>query len=356
MTARRVAWLLGAGLVVIAFAIWLSSRRHLERATMAGDPVLPGLTQSVNTVTQLQLTKGDGTKATIQKSGDAWSVSERSWPADVGKVRKLLLALGALNVVEEKTRLPANYPQLGVEDVTSPKASGTRVEVVTPTHTWALIVGKSSSAKSGYVRVAGAEQSLLAAPLLSVDADPKSWLENALIDLPVERVKQVDVKPAQGPAFSAARAKKEDAHFTVTPLPKGHELSGPGAADAIPAALAALTLDDVHKGTAPPDAHLVHSLFRGFDGLEVDVAGRKDGTRSLIAINAHGSGKDTQTEADKLNARLGGWEFDVPEYKYAALFTPLDELLKKPPEAAKQAASPGATKSKSPKAPAAAPH
>ena len=356
MNARRAAWLLGAGLVVIAFAIWLSSRRHLERATMSGDPVLPGLTQSVNSVTQLQLAKGDGTKATIQKSGDAWSVSERSWPADVGKVRKLLLGLGALNVVEEKTRLAANYPQLGVEDVTAPKAAGTRVEVVTPKHTWALIVGKSSSAKSGYVRVAGAEQSLLAAPLLSVDADPKSWLQSALIDLPLERVKQVDVKPAQGAAYSAARAKKEDAHFTVSPLPKGRELNGPGAADALPAALAGLTLDDVHKGAPPADAHLAHTLFHSFDGLEVDVAGRKEGTRSLIMLSARGTGS-TQAEADKLNARLGGWEFDIPEYKYAALFTPLDELLKKLPEPAKPAAPGAAMKSKPPKAPAAAaPH
>ena len=35
MTPRRVAILLGAGVVVIAFAIWLSSKRHLDRATMA---------------------------------------------------------------------------------------------------------------------------------------------------------------------------------------------------------------------------------------------------------------------------------------------------------------------------------
>jgi hypothetical protein len=33
MNARRVAWLLLAGALVIAFAIWLSSPRHLGRAT-----------------------------------------------------------------------------------------------------------------------------------------------------------------------------------------------------------------------------------------------------------------------------------------------------------------------------------
>ena len=132
MTARRVAWLLVAGALVIGFAIWLSSLRHLERATLAGDLVLPGLERGVNTVTQVNLRQGDGTHTTLSRQGTDWIVGERGWPADRGKVRKLLLDLGALNVVEEKTRLPANYAQLGVEDVSSPKASGTRVEVHSP--------------------------------------------------------------------------------------------------------------------------------------------------------------------------------------------------------------------------------
>src|SRR5439155_3165059 len=112
------------------------SQRHLERATLAGDLVLPELEHHVNAVTQVGLGKGDGTHTTLKKDGAGWSVGERGWPADPGKVRKLLLDLGALNIVEEKTRLPANYPQLGVQDVSSPKATGTRIEVITPGRIW----------------------------------------------------------------------------------------------------------------------------------------------------------------------------------------------------------------------------
>jgi len=349
VSARRVAWLLAAGVMVIAVAIWLSSQRHLERATLAGDLVLPGLEPSVNAVTQVVLRKGDGTQATIKRNNTSWSVGERGWPADVSKVRKLLLALGALNVVEEKTRLAANYPSLGVEDVTSPKAAGTRVDVSAPGRTWTLIVGKSSNAKSGYVRVASAAQSLLAAPLLAVDADPKSWLEHSLVDIAGERVRQVEEHPAPGAAFSVSRAKKDDAHFGVSPLPKGRELNGPGAADGIPAALSALTLDDAHKVSGPSDPHAARAVFHTFDGLELEVSGRKDGTRSLISLNARGNTAEAHTEADKINARVGGWEFDVPEYRYTAIFTPLEELMKKPPEPPAKPSA--AAKSKAPQAP-----
>lgn len=337
MSARRVAWLLAAGLAVVAFAIWLSSRRHLERDLAAGALVLPGLEHSVNTVTTVTLRKGDDTRATLRKDGSSgWSVGERAWPADVGKVRKLLLNLGALNIVEEKTRLPANYPELGVEDVTSPKATGTRIEVAAPAQSWALIVGKSSGAKSGYVRVANAPQSLLAAPLLTVDADPKVWLDHGLVDLSVERVRAVEEHPADGPAYTATREKKEQTNFSVQPLPKGRQLSSAGAADGMGAALSGLTLDDVRKAPAGSDAPRSRAVFRTFDGLEVELDGRKDGTHSLVTLNARSTAQATAAEAEKLETRFQGWEFEIPDYKYNAIFTPLEQLLQPLPAPAKK--------------------
>lgn len=336
MSARRVAWLLAAGIAVIAFAIWLSSLRHLERATLSGDLVLPGLEHGVNAVTEVRLKRGDGTATTLKKGDGGWTVAERDWPADVGKVRKLLLDLGALNVVEEKTRLPANYPALGVEDVASAKASGTAVTVVSATRTWELIVGKASGAKSGYVRVANAPASFLAAPLVTLEADPKGWLARSLLDLPTERVREIEVHPADGAAFTASRQKTDDAHFTVTPLPKGRELSGPGAADSLGAALSGLTLEDVAKAAASAATRAARATFRTFDGLEIEASGRKDGARALLTLQARAATPAAGEEAQKLQARLSGWEFEVPDYKYAAIFPPVTELLKPLPEPAKK--------------------
>jgi hypothetical protein len=327
-----VALLLACGLVLIAFAIWLSSRRHLEHAMLAGDLVLPGLVQSVNTVTEVDLRRGDGTHTSLKRASVGWVVGERDWAAEPGKVRKLLLDLGALNVVEEKTRLPANYPQLGVEDVSTPKATGTQIDVVTPARTFALIVGKTSSGKSGFVRVAGAAPTLLAAPLLTPDADPKSWLERSLVDVPQTRIRQVDEKPATGPSFSATRDKKEQPDFTVAPLPKGRLLTSAGAADSIASALSGLTLEDVQKTAASADAKAARAVFRTFDGLELEVTGRKDGSRSLITLAARATAKDADAEAHALNTRLAGWEFEIPEYKYGAIFRTLDDLLQPKPE------------------------
>jgi hypothetical protein len=278
----------------------------------------------------------------LKKGASDWTVGERGYPADSGKVRKLLLDLASLNVVEEKTRTPANFPQLGVEDVNSPKATGTKVDAVAPEKTYSLIVGKSSSAKSGYVRVAGSEQSLLAAPALTVDADPKRWLDRSLIDIAQDRVKDFTIKPADGPGYSASRPGKDQQDFAVTGIPKGRELSNPTAADPTAGALMGLMLDDAQHApaTAPDPKTISHATFHTFDGLAVEVNGRKDGARTLISLAASSTDKATEAQAQALAARAQGWEFEIPSYKYDSLFRPLEDLLKKVEPPAKKTKSP----------------
>jgi Domain of unknown function (DUF4340) len=335
MTPRRVFILLIASVLVIVLAVWLSSNRHTARPTLAGDPVLQGLDKgAVNSVTEIRLSKGDGTRTTLKKGTTDWSVAERDYPADSGKVRKLLLDLAALNVVEEKTSTPENYPTLGVEDTNSAKATGTRVEAVTSRKTYSLIVGKTSGAKSGYVRVVNAPQSLLAAPLLTVDADPRRWLDHTLIDIPQDRIKEIAVKPAEGLGYTATRANKDQSDFTVAEVPKGRKLSSPAAADPIAGSLAGVSLDDVQHAPPAPPAGVSHAVFSTFDGLKIDVAGRKEGTKTLVSLTPASTTPATEAEAKTLDARLKGWEFEIPSYKYDGMFRPLEDLLEKPPEPA----------------------
>jgi hypothetical protein len=331
MTPRRVLLLLIAGVIVIAGSLWLASQRHLEKATLAGDLVLPGLQKSLNDVTEIHLRKGDGTRTTLKKSATDWVVAERDFPADSGRVRKLLLDLGALNVVEEKTRSRELYPQLGVEDSDSPKAASTLVEVITPAKTFAVIVGKPAQGKTGFVRVAHTEPSLLAQPLISVDADPRRWIDRNVVDVGEQRVKEALVEPAAGAAYTATRDSAQQTDYKVTPIPKGRELSSSSAANDVSGAFAALQADDVRRRTptAAPAAKSDHAVFRTFNGLELDVTGLAEGEHHFIALLARSTAKDAQAEADALNKRFQGWQIEIPAYKYQAMFRPLEDLLKK---------------------------
>lgn len=361
MNQRKVLMLLAAGLVVIAIALWVSSQRHLERSVDGGQPVLADLRKSLNAVSEVRLIKGDGARTTLKKRESDWVVVERGFPADPGRVRKLLLDLSDMKVIEEKTRDPANYSKLGVEDVTAANATSTKVEIVEGQKTVGLIVGKPSGTKSSYVRVPGKDQSLLASPLVSVDADPKQWLDRTVIDLQQDRVKEVAVTPASGPAYSVTRPSKDQADFTIANLPKGRQLSNTAAANPIAGSLHALSLDDVRKagaeGATPPAAAAVPTVakstdtkpgdnkpssaratFTTFDGLTLNVTGRKAGEQHFVTFDAQSTAKETEAEAKKINTRGAGWEFEIPAYKYDAIFRPLEDSLAKVDEPAKKGA------------------
>ena len=177
-----------------------------------------------------------------KKRAEDWAVGEREYAADSGKVRKLLLDLGALQVVEEKTSDPANYSRIGVEDVSSPQATGTQhrsrdaEEGVHP---------HRRQARGHEVRrtcaLPARRRAALASPQITPDADPKRWLERAVTDIPESRVKDVAVAPASGPAYTVSREKKEQTDFTVSNVPKGRELSSPGAGNPVAGDLTTLT-------------------------------------------------------------------------------------------------------------------
>jgi hypothetical protein len=328
MTGRRVGALLAAAVVVIALGLWASSRKIQDAQTGAGAPVITGLKAQINDVSEVRISRGDGSKATLRKGPTNWVVAEREYPADSGKVRKLLLDLSELAVVEAKTSDPEKYSQLGVEDVTTPTAGGTRVELVTPEKVHGVIIGKASGMKSAYVRATDAKQSMLATPQVMLDADPQRWLDTTLLDIADSRIREVEVTPASGPSYKISRENKDQADFTFTGVPKGRELSSPGAASGVSRELAGLTLTDVRKVSAPAPGAAPKAVFRTFDGLEIQLQGQQDGERRYVAVTSQSTAKETADEATKLAARTRDWQFEIPNYKYDGMFKPLEELLK----------------------------
>ncbi len=389
MNPRRILILLAVAVVVVGAALWLANSRA-PASTEAGAKVLPALSGSINSVTELHVVTAGGKEAvTLKRDERNWRVAERDgYPADSAKLRKLLIALGDLATIEEKTADPESYARLGVEDPAREGAASVRVDLVGLEKPASLVVGKSAGGDSSYVRVADATTSLQAKPMLSVERDPRQWLERAIVDVGQDRVQSVRISPANGKPYEIARENRHEANFAATNLPKGKSLSSPSAANHIAGALASLSLDDVHRAPTADDAAAAEwtkgvdsADFTLFDGTTLRVTGRKDGDKHLIrvattfdeerhrhfaeptppaetappigaaattapaAVAAADAAKttvatpaespaETLAEARKAattaGARVEGWVYEIPAYKYETLFQPLDDLLSKP--------------------------
>ena len=366
--------LLILGVVAAALLIagvFLSRHRASQQADLGGGAVFPDLEKSLAEVQEIRLSKGDGSRTTLRKDAANWLVDERHYPADAQRVRELALGLARLRLVERKTADPANYARLGVEDP-SPTATSTLVEVIAGKQSWKLLVGKGADGRAVYARRPGEAASFLATPLVTADPDPKRWIDRLIVDLAGSKVHEVSAKVGDGPAYLLTRAKPGDNDLVLSPVARGRTPVSAMALGGQTEALASFNFDDL-RAPAQPATRVDTVTYRTFDGQVITFRGHREGDKAYVTVSAQRdaelatkfsppaptpatpapalappppageaianapapaterpAAEDRTTE--RLEARAKDVEFEIPVYKYEAIFRPYEELLEKPAE------------------------
>ena len=361
MSRQRFVQLLIAAVVAISIALFLNARRN-QSAETAGLPVFPGLAADLGAVTAVSLQKGGATPSvTLHKSGDIWTVAERAdYPADLSKLRKLLLSLGDAKIIEEKTSDPQRFASIGVDEPAT-GAGGVEVTVTTPKDKRALIVGKSVGG-GNFVRRPGQLKTYSVEPGISADADAHYWIEAHLLSVDSAQIQELDVKPIGSPAYAIHRVKPADAAtkpadtaakaadtsaasaaatppaptpepakdtFTLDGTPAGRKPLESAALGAATNTLSALNADDVAPASSIDFAQASQATITLTDGSVLTLTGTVVGDKHWIQVT---SSKDTA-----LSAKTAGRAFDIAPYRYDGIFKPLEQMLvPKPAPATKQ--------------------
>jgi hypothetical protein len=362
MTSRRLLILIVVAVVAIAAGVWLAGRQGSSGSTTGTSELYPKLKEQMNSLSAVNIYKaGDARVVELKRQGETFTVSERdNYPADEGKVRRLLGAIADAKVYEEKTSNPEQYATLGVEDTKGSGATSLRVELIGPQQPVNLIVGKpGAGAKSHYVRRAGEPQSWLINQTLDISPTPDAWLRKDVIDVSADRMQSATVETKGAKPYTAAKATRADSNFAVQGLPKGKSLSAPTAANSVAMALTGLSLADVRAASGfqstPPAAK---ATFRTFDGLIVEMDGWVRDQKHYVALRPsfdaaqaerfkvstapaeekkdekaaeppQPAAPSVEEDAKKIAAKVNGWVYEIPDYKYEALFKPADQLISK---------------------------
>jgi Domain of unknown function (DUF4340) len=321
MSRQRLIVLFVAALVAISGAMYLSAQRNLARDPR-GAPLLPSLANELNTVTALSVRKGSPTPTvTVHKQGDNWTVVQRAdYPADVSKVRKLLLALSDTRILEEKTSDPARYSIIGVEDPSTPEAAGAEIDWTAQDGSHGVIVGKPVG-EGNFVRRSGEKASYSVAPRISFEAEPKFWIDGRLPDVKVEDIQSIAVTPAAGPSYSI---RKSGDRFTLDAVPKGRDAADPKFLAPSASTFSGLSADDVAAAGDIDFSQASTAAIALADGDVVTLTGAAIGDKHWLKI--------ASAKHAELNAKTEGRAYQIAGYRYDSIFKPLDQMLvPKPP-------------------------
>jgi len=343
MSRQRFIALIVAAALAISGALYLSAQRNLQRGTH-GTALVPALAGELDTVTALSVRRGSAAPTvTMHEKDGRWTVAERGdYPADVAKVRKLLLALIDAKVVEEKTSNPANFPVIGVEDPSSPTATGAEISVTARDGKHAVIIGKPVGG-GNFARLSGDNLSYSIEPGISVETEPRFWIDSRLLDVALGGIRSIEVKPAAGPAYTVHRmaaastnsgaaapansaaagaspaASKSDDNFALDGVPPGRKAADSVQLAPSPTAFSGLTADDVTRVGDIDFSKATVATVTLSDGNAITMTGATVGDKHWVQLKAS---KDAA-----LDAKTAGRAFDIAGYRFDAIFRPLEQLL-----------------------------
>ena len=316
-TVRNIGIVLFA-VIAILIGIEFSS---IDRDNTTGRALIPGLEADINAVDRLTISR-DGEEQTIANDGSGWRVLSRDYPADVAKLREVLLTFAHASVLEEKTSNPERYALLSVQDPGEGSESiGVTIAGGDMNHS--LIVGKQNQTSYRYVRIEGEATSLLIDRNPEIPEDATGWLDTELVDVATADVREVVISHADGEVLRVARPDAETMDFTATDIPEGRALSYPTVANSIGGALNDLRLEDVR--TASGGEAVTTVGFTTFDDRAIDVSVFADGEARWVAL-----------AGDGIDAPLVGREFRIPEFRANQLTRRWEDILEALPEAVEE--------------------
>jgi hypothetical protein len=258
-------------------------------------------------------------------------------------------------IIEEKTSNPASYPVIGVEDPLKPEAGGAEVSVSVADGKHAVIVGKSSP-EGSYVRRAGEDKSYSVAPAISVDAEPRFWIDTKLLDLKTADIQKVDMKFSGSPSYMIHRAAPPPAaapvpvhapapapatpptpeapaapapaspptppppaDFTLDGVPAGRKAGDPRTLAPSPTTYGNLTIDDVAQADNIDFSKASVATLTLANGNVVTITGAVIGEKHWVKVSA--------TQDAALTAKATGRAYEISNFRYDAIFRPLEQLL-----------------------------
>ncbi len=366
--------LLGALLVAVILGgmAWKISTDKAPQTEVTRTALYAGLLDKLNDVSRVELLSAK-TQTTLKRQGEQWTVANRdNFPAEPAAVKRLLLGLADLQIVEAKTSLPDNYGRIGVaepgngSDSLQVELYGAKDERLV-----AVIVGharESGQQSQRYVRRAGEPQSYLVNGKIDGTSDPITWLDARIVDVDTARVRSVEIVPSEGAAVVLVKHKPKDNFFELHNLPAGKVQRSKALVSSLGALLLDLRFNGVAAGARFADAKpMRQTTVQTFDGLRARIdefaADGKTYARfdfaydaSLVQADATTDTASPETsepppvpgtepaapaiaatpketveqEAARLNARTAGWIYELPDYKQRLLAKRLDDLVQAP--------------------------
>lgn len=382
MKVKNLA-ILGFVTIAISLVIPLSQTQKPTSILQSGTALFPKLLSQLNQVEAVEIVHKKQ-QINLVKGIDYWGIKERNgYPIVADKLRKTLLGIAEITILEPKTKKTERYAHLDLQEVYAENANSTQIKLIgANTSILAdILIGKTKSSRNAtakaalYVRKPGDPQSWLVAGQVPLHNEIKDWLKTTLLELDDKRIHKVSLDFPGVESFGIHKPKLEDTDYQLNTLLATESIDSQYTVNQIASTWSRLSFDDVHAKSdittaAKPD---FSATMETFDGLRIVMHAFKYNNKTLASLAAEfaapsvtnpeiknatvQSDKPAETsplaidtpvvkpastkektsvnveqEAKKLSTSWNNWFFDITTSQLDAIRKHRSELLEKPKE------------------------
>ena len=383
MKAKTVVIIMGLIVLFIAGTLFLT-KKSMVQDSASGSLVFPDLMAQVNEVTQILVSANSGSM-TISREEEIWKVKEKSgYRADMEKVRKTVIGLAELKIIEPKTKTPELHEKLGLRDIEEEGSVSTNISLKREDGTAIaeILVGNRRPSKGAagkeefYIRKPNDPQTWLALGNLLVERLPEEWLDKTILDLPAKRVHRVQITHPDKSVLTLVKEKTEGTDFTIVGMPRKMKVKSQFTVNNIATTLGGLALDGVQPATEQSldESKIVKAVLETVDGLQATVLLQKTEDKTFVTVTSRfdetlvqqppetieakkseeksdpdhvesegktesetktpepqkmKSAEEVQTEVAELNQRVEGWVYSIPKFRADNITKKMKDLIEK---------------------------
>lgn len=338
--------------VVTVLVIMAAVAAHEDTGAIPGEgePLFPDLLPAVNEVEKIRASSA-GESFILERKGGEWIAPDRfGYPANGDKVHSLLVGAAGLKRIEPKTAKPELYARLGLDDVAAESSAAVTyvLEGAAGREIASWITGHTTPSKGDpeaseiYVRLPGDPQAWLVEGKLPRDSALVDWLDQTIVDLERNRVREVRVRHRDGEEVVVFKNTFEETDFKLSDMPADMDVNGQWRINDIGRAFTGLKLADVQPRDALPESASpsLRVTMHTFDGLEVNLNLYQVEGKSLCLLSASYddalreeteaglAAAEVREEASALNEQWKRWAYTLPDFKVDHLAQKRETLLK----------------------------
>ena len=350
------AGITGAAIVAAIFAlVWES-----VPVTVVGDrePAFPELVERINDVGAIEITTADY-RFTVRGEGDEWGAEEKNgYVVKRETVRKFILEMANLRLVEGKTTLPDRYGYLQVEDPTAKEAGSRGIRILDRDGDLlgAGVIGRRKfflyvDGRGGtYLRRDGDARAWLAEGEVNFGRAPSDWLDRNVFELDAKQVKRYTILHPDGSTLTGERSSSEE-RIVISALLEGRRYKTDNEADRLALVVERFEFADVepalHNDFSDRAIPKHMTTFEFFNGLIIkfevltlpkpDTDSRFDEPPRWARVSAEvsedapeGGRAEATQQALEIGRKVKGWEYRLEELDGLRTTKLLEDMLAQP--------------------------